>query len=218
MLQESGGGTVAELAKGLEMAPVSVRHHLDILQGDALIRVDRVRRGNVGRPRQVYVLTNEAHEHFPDNFAALADSLMRQMKAVMPPEDLSRALHVVAREMASDLDSDRSFHADEQMTMSLLETRLDTVADFLCERGYLARWERDVDGNYLLHKHNCPYAGVSSEHDELCEMDQQLMNTLLDGCECARTQSIAGNATCCTYRIELPQRAPIALQIEGAPQ
>ena len=44
ILKESGTATVADLAERLEMAPVSVRHHLDILQGDNLIRVGRVER------------------------------------------------------------------------------------------------------------------------------------------------------------------------------
>ncbi len=51
ILKETGGATVAELADRLEMAPVSVRHHLDILQGDGLICIGRVERtGSVGRP------------------------------------------------------------------------------------------------------------------------------------------------------------------------
>ena len=44
ILKERSGATVAELAGCLEMAPVSVRHHLDILQGDNLIRIDRLAR------------------------------------------------------------------------------------------------------------------------------------------------------------------------------
>ena len=61
ILKERNGATVAELADCLEMAPVSVRHHLDILQGDNLICVERLeRKGNVGRPQQVYALTADA--------------------------------------------------------------------------------------------------------------------------------------------------------------
>ena len=76
ILKETEGSTVAELAARLGMAPVSVRHHLDILQGDNLICIARVqRKGCVGRPQQVYVLTPEAGHYFPNNFAALAGNL-----------------------------------------------------------------------------------------------------------------------------------------------
>ena len=76
---------------------------------------------------------------------------------------------------------------------------------FLNVRGYLARWEADEndDGSFLLHKCNCPYAGVSDEHNELCLMDQALINELM-GESCQRVQSMAKDARCCTYRVAGP--------------
>jgi predicted ArsR family transcriptional regulator len=197
ILKETGGATVAELAERLDMAPVSVRHHLDILQGDALIRVGRVERnGAVGRPQQFYVLTADAATLFPDNFAALAAGLVRQLKDVLPPDQVQTAFQAIAHDIAteSDLDSLRKLP---------LERRLERVADFLNQRGYLARWEPvalEAGGGYLLHKYNCPYAGISGEHRELCVMDQMLIDELV-GQHCCRTRSVADNAKCCTYTV-----------------
>jgi predicted ArsR family transcriptional regulator len=196
LLKERNGATVAELADSLNMAPVSVRHHLDILQGDNLICVDRLeRKGNVGRPQQVYALTNVANEHFPDNFAALAAGLVRQLKRVLPPQEVEAAFKALAQDFA----------AKTLPALATLSTtdRLEEVTRFLNERGYLARWEVDEsgeNGSFLLHKCNCPYAGVSDEHNELCLMDQALINELM-GESCQRTQSMANNARCCTYRV-----------------
>ncbi len=193
ILNEAGGATVAELAAQVEMAPVSVRHHLDLLQGDDLIRVDRVKRkGSVGRPRQVYVLTQNADAHFPDNFAALATGLMRQMKAVLPTEHVSRALRTMAHEMAGEFDGSSDDAPDKQMPQ---------IAGFLSERGYQARVE-PTEGGYLVHKHNCPYRGVSAEHRELCQMDGMLINQLT-GQSCEHTQSMVDGAACCTYFVPL---------------
>lgn len=202
ILKETGGATVAELAERLNMAPVSVRHHLDILQGDALIRVGRVERnGAVGRPQQFYVLTAEAAALFPDNFAALAAGLVRQMKGILTPDQLSCAFHALAHEIAAESELNN-------WSQLPLESRLERVTDFLNQRGYLARWEANsvsanggsADGGYLLHKYNCPYAGVSGEHRELCVMDQMLIDELV-GQHCCRTQSVADNANCCTYSV-----------------
>jgi predicted ArsR family transcriptional regulator len=199
LLKEREGATVAELAECLNMAPVSVRHHLDILQGDNLIAVDRLeRKGNVGRPQQVYALTNDANEHFPDNFAALAAGLVRQLKRVLPPEQVEAAFKALAQDFAGNLQP--------ALTDLSTEERLERVTCFLNERGYLARWEVDekgADGSFLLHKCNCPYAGVSDEHSELCLMDQALINELM-GKSCLRIQSMAKDARCCTYRVDAP--------------
>ena len=100
ILKETEGATVAELADQLGMAPVSVRHHLDILQGDNLICIDRVvRKGSVGRPQQLYVLTDEASGYFPNNFAALAGNLARQLKQVLPPDQVQCAFRAMAHEI-----------------------------------------------------------------------------------------------------------------------
>lgn len=205
ILKERSCATVAELADCLQMAPVSVRHHLDILQGDNLIRVERVERsGSVGRPQQVYALTSEAGEHFPDNFAALASGLLRQIKQILPPEQVEQAFKAMAHDFCGAFVAAHLAHLPT-------EERLDQITAFLNERGYFARWEEDSgpEDGYLLHKCNCPYAGVSSEHHELCLMDQALINELV-GRPSARIESMADRGTCCTYRIARDKAEPCA--------
>lgn len=214
ILKRRKSATVGELARHLDMAPVSVRYHLDILQGDNLIQVSKVRReGNVGRPKQLYSLTKEANEHFPDNFAPLTAGLVTQLKKSLPPDQVEAAFCSLGREMAE------AFLEDEDLEERDLEMRLEQVTDFLNDRGYLARWEKEPAPNaedafspeqktegYLLHTFNCPYAGVSSEHRELCQMDLSLMRELV-GRSCCRLDSLAEDGQCCTYRIQVGDAA-----------
>jgi len=197
ILKEANGATVAELADKLAMAPVSVRHHLDILQGDNLILVERIeRKGNVGRPQLIYALTEDATSYFPNNFAALAGNLVRQLKQILPQEQVECAFRSLAHELAGELSR-------EDLAEVTFEMRLERVTTFLNERGYLAHWEQAGDSpeaGYLLHKCNCPYAGVAGQHSELCLMDQTLMDDLL-GKPSKRTTSILMNHRCCTYQI-----------------
>lgn len=216
ILKENGSATVSELAAALGMVPVSVRHHLDILQGDNLISVDRVRRkGSVGRPQQVYALTDQAEEHFPDNFAVLASGLVRQLKAHLPPEQVEASFCALAREIADELPRD-------EMAKLAMPERMQRVTDFLSHKGYLASWEqvnpepsvaqigapqppppvstKTGEDVFLLHTCNCPYARVSSEHEELCLMDQVLVRELL-GESAQRVDSLASGGPRCTYRV-----------------
>lgn len=202
--EQSSGATVAELAERLAMAPVSVRHHLDILQGDNLICVERLeRKGNVGRPQQVYALTVEASSYFPNNFAALAGKLVEQIKLVLPPEQVACAFRAMAQQIAAEYNEGGCHYNDAAGPHDHFQQRLQHITDFLSERGYLARWETMAGSAaevYLLHKHNCPYAGVSNMHHELCLMDQALVNELF-GQSCERVSSVSNGDTCCTYRI-----------------
>ena len=152
ILKERSGATVAELAGCLEMAPVSVRHHLDILQGDNLIRVDRLARtGAVGRPQQVYALTDNADQYFPDNFAALASGLLRQLRQMLPPEKFQVALKAMAQEFGAPLDAG----GDETAPT---ERRLDQIVDFLTERGYLRALGRGRLGMRKFRRRSLPAA------------------------------------------------------------
>lgn len=208
ILKQRGQATVGELAEDLGMAPVSVRYHLDILQGDRLIASAKLRReGTVGRPKQVYSLTEEADEHFPDNFVPLTVGIVRQMKQLLPSEKVEEAFAALAEEMAQPL-------VQESPAEEALEERMKRVVSFLNERGYLARWDPE---KRRLHTHHCPYAGVAAEHRELCCMDLALMESLT-GQPCERVRAIADDEQCCSYQIlSQGERAAAPQKIELMP-
>lgn len=196
IIKEQGDVTVAELAHRLDMAPVSVRHHLDVLQGENLISSPRVRRpGTVGRPQQIYALTDAASAYFPRNHESLAARMLDEIKTVLPAEQLHALFERMADGVARDvhpLPEDAS-----------LDQRIDHAVDFLNERGYLARSEKQ-DDHYLLVTLNCPYAGVAEQHRELCAMDLRLMNHLLGLSPTPITRLSEGGCRC-TYRIDPDQ-------------
>ncbi len=206
ILKENGTATVAELAAELGMAQVSVRHHLDILIGEDLVTASGVRRRNgAGRPSQIYSLAPGASKLFPQAHEALAGEMLREIKAILPPEEVRSIFRRLAERAAREAPS---AHPGQPF-----EERLDQVAEFLSEKGYTARWEQR-EGHYELHTCNCPYAGVAERHPEVCEMDHALVEYLLPGkvhCEGAHTGGVAR----CTYIIEA-QPEKITLQPEMA--
>jgi len=215
IIKEQGDVTVAELARQLDMAPVSVRHHLDVLQGDNLIYSPRVqRRGTVGRPLQIYALTEAAGDYFPRNHQLLAMRLLDEFKSVLPNDQLQAMLERMAESDARLVD----IPADAD-----IEKRLQLTVEFLNDRGYLARYEREQD-HFVLYTLNCPYAGVSEQHRELCAMDLRLisrllgqtpraMNRITDGaCRCA--YQITGQAMPAEAAGAAPRRSAIPLYVE----
>lgn len=193
ILKEKEGATVAELARSLDMAPVSVRHHLDVLQGENLIWTPRVRRrGTVGRPQQVYALTEAANAHFPSNLEAIAVIVLTELKGLVAPERLRQAFERVADRMVEE--------AGGVGQEASLQERLEHVVTFLNEKGYLARLEQQED-DFVLYTLNCPYAGVASEHPELCAMDRRLISQLV-GSTPVPLSRIADGACRCAYRVD----------------
>lgn len=194
ILKTRGQATVTQLGRELGIVPVSVRHHLEILQAESLIRASGVQRqGHVGRPKRVYELTEKANQYFPDNFRGLTRGLLNELKETMPRKQiinlLERATEQSVAEMASDWDADLP-----------IEDRLGKVACCLSKMGYLACWER-VDGSYFVHTLNCPYAGMAEEHGELCEMDLALVQRLT-GDQAKRVARVVDGHHRCSYLVE----------------
>jgi predicted ArsR family transcriptional regulator len=171
ILKSQGTATVAELAEQLNMAQVSVRHHLDILIGEDLVIPASLRRhAGAGRPSQVYALTPEATKLFPQRSTMLANGMLDEMKSVLTAHEVRALLLRLAEKTAGAgprLDPDAP--VDEQLS---------AISDYLTREGYDAHWELH-DDEYELHACNCPYVGVADHHPELCMMDQAIMQHLM---------------------------------------
>jgi predicted ArsR family transcriptional regulator len=189
ILKEEQQATVEDLAQQLELTPMTIRHHLNVLQAQNLVVASKVRRSQkVGRPRLVYTLTEAADELFPHGYGVLARQLVREVKDSVGLEE-TRAIF---RRMAQRIAREGPAPVEGQS----FEDRLEQVSDFLEELGFIIRWEKTDEG-YLLTNINCPYRQVASDHAELCAMDTVLLNNLL-GVDTKRISSLRDGEAACT--------------------
>ncbi len=56
--------------------------------------------------------------------------------------------------------------------------RFTQAVSFLDRHGYRARWEAHLRGPRILLR-NCPYAALLPQHPELCDLDANLLQSLL---------------------------------------
>lgn len=192
ILKREENATVNDLAERLDMAPVSVRHHLDLLISDGLIATVRVQRNTgAGRPQQVYALTPEADAYFPNRYRELANDALAALKQTLPPEALLTTMRDFARRTATQAAPDLSALSVPQ--------RLGIAISLLNDFGYMAGCETS-GGDVVLHTCNCPYANLAGEHQELCHMDLSLVGELT-GLEAERIHHIANGDGRCSYRL-----------------
>ncbi|MBN1316528.1 MAG: ArsR family transcriptional regulator [Anaerolineales bacterium] len=192
ILKRNGEATVDELACMLDLTPVTVRHHLDILRAEGLVRAPAVRRRHgPGRPQFVYTLTEEAADHFPQGYETLADELLREIKATMGEE--------VVKELFDRIAALRLQKAPRIDAKLPLNEKLDILVNYLSNNGFIASWE-EKDGNWFLHASNCPCQSIAMEHPEICVMDKFIMENLV-GVKVKWLQRIADGAYTCIYQI-----------------
>lgn len=199
ILKERGSATVEDLSQELGITPVTVRHHLDVLRSEGLVNEPVVRhRATSGRPQHAYSLTTKAGELFPKNYNGLVAQLLDEVKARYD----SREVNVLFDGMTSRLLAD----APRLLPGEPLEQRLDRAVQFLNQKGYVARWERNLEG-IMVYTCNCPYEGLAGRHPELCNMDINLIASLT-GFASERVCHAACGDDSCSYLIPESALAP----------
>jgi predicted ArsR family transcriptional regulator len=195
ILKKKGDATVDELATVLELTPVTVRHHLDILRADGLVQAPAVRRRHgPGRPQYVYTLTEAAADHFPKAYDQLANDLMAELKAKMEPEAIKEILNNIAQRRLEKAPA-----VDPNLPV---EQRVEIIVDHLSKQGFIANMENS-DGNWHILVSNCPYQNVSSVHNEFCQIDHFILEELTN-LKVKCKERISNGSHNCVYQIQVP--------------
>jgi predicted ArsR family transcriptional regulator len=171
ILKQERQATVEDLAERLGLTPMTIRHHLNVLQAQGLVVTAQVRRmQTVGRPRLVYTLTDAADDHFPQAYGELARHLVSEVKETMGADQTQAVFQRLAERIAREVPPAAPGQSFEE--------RLDQVCLRLRGLGFLFTWAK-TDTGYLLTNANCPYRRVAQEHAEVCSMDVVLLRRLL---------------------------------------
>ncbi len=193
ILKERGTATVEELGAELDLTPVTIRHHLDILRSEGLVQAPKVKRRDApGRPQHIYALTDAADEYFPKNYAGFADLMLHEIRERVEPRELDSILRNMANRMVTQ--------APNALPGESTSQRMERVVRYLTGKGYNADWQ-PVEGGYLLRTHNCPYHDISKDHVEPCVMDMAMISQLL-GQTPQRLDWMAGGNNACAYLIK----------------
>lgn len=188
--------TINELAKAVEINPISVRHHLTNLQVEGLVSGEEERHG-VGRPRLVYFLTEDGMERFPTRYLRLTTRLLSQMKESMPEPVVSKLFAEMADGLAQE-------YADQMKGLSM-EERLNLAKSLLAEEGFTVEWEKD-GGQYRIHEITCPYLQIGQNHPEVCTVDQTLISRML-AVPAEKVQCVLQGDAHCTYVVQAEAKA-----------
>jgi DeoR family suf operon transcriptional repressor len=169
-IQMRGQASIKDVAADLGVTTSAVRMHLAQLQASGAIRADKVREG-VGRPHYAYSLTPEAHNLFYKDYGDLARMLLEEFTETQGPEALQAVLGRVGVRLANK-------YRDRVPGEDLAE-RVRAWAERLDERGVAVEIERTGEG-FVLREYGCPYQNVAVESRAVCEMERQVMVSLLE--------------------------------------
>ncbi|NGQ96952.1 transcriptional regulator [Brevibacillus sp. SYP-B805] len=192
MLKTKGSLSVSDMALELGITEMAVRRHLNTLERDNLITSTLVRQA-MGRPTNVYSLSEEADELFPRNYSHFTLDFLRDLHELDGPEKV---------ELLFRRRENRLEEAYRPLVTGKLEERVATLARLQNEKGYMVEWEKDeATGSYYIKEFNCPIAQIAREFKQACNCELSLFRRVLEA-DVEQTSCMARGGDKCVFQIK----------------
>ncbi|WP_232696792.1 helix-turn-helix transcriptional regulator [Brevibacillus daliensis] len=192
MLKLKGQLSVSDIAQDLGITEMAVRRHLNTLERDNLIQSSLVRQA-MGRPTNVYSLSQEADELFPRNYHDFTLDFLQDIADL----DGEEKINALFRRRKDRLEENyRPFIQGD------LEERVAALAEIQNQKGYMVEWGKDeVTGDYFLKEFNCPISQVAKQFNQACSCELSLFQQVLDT-KVEQSSCIAKGGDKCLYKIK----------------
>lgn len=193
LLKRRGPQTASDLGVVLGVTSEAARQQLLKLATNGLVEASAEARG-VGRPVQLWRLTDSGHARFPDAHAELTLQLIQSVRSELGESSLERLVAAREREM-------RTAYLAELADASGLAQRIERLAAIRTREGYMAEWWAEDDG-YALAENHCPICAAATACQGFCRSELEIFRDVLGpNVEVTRVEHIVGGARRCVYRI-----------------
>jgi predicted ArsR family transcriptional regulator len=195
LLKTRGPQTAGDLGAALDITGEAARQHLVKLAADGLVSPSSEPRG-VGRPAQVWSLTEAGNARFPDTHAELTSQLIGLIRAELGEEALDRLISARAALSAPAYEAALEGASD-------LGERVQRLAAVRTREGYMAESLPEGDA-FLLVENHCPICTAATTCQGFCRAElDQFRRVLGRGVSVEREEHIVGGDRRCAYRVAL---------------
>ena len=193
LLKTRGPLSAAAISRALGMTKEAARQMLHKLTHEGLVQCAAQSTG-VGRPTNVWQLTEQGGALFPDTHGELTVQLIENIRQLFGEEGMSRL--VKAREQST-----RSFYRQQISEDESLATKVKQLAQLRSDEGYMAEWEETEEG-YLLIENHCPICAAATVCQGFCQAELNTFRSVLGPTATVeRVDHIVAGARRCAYRI-----------------
>jgi DeoR family suf operon transcriptional repressor len=198
ILRRRHEATVEDLTKALELAPATVRRHLDILQRDGYVKVRPVRR-ETGRPHYAFSMTEAGEQLFPQHYVRITNRLVEEIMALAPEDTSGKSGKELAGVIFERMTERLARTYGPLVNGATLAERVQQASHFLANEGLNIAAQPDGEG-FLLLGRGCPCRRLASNDREVCAHDQWLLSALLRA-EVEPAPDAANGEGYCAYRV-----------------
>ena len=194
VLKSRGPVGAIPLARALGITEVGVRQHLGKLHEEGLVEFED-QAGEVGRPKRIWQLTAKGHARFPDTHGDLTVSLIDGIRSVFGEAGLDRLIEARQKTMVATYRQALGRYSD-------LGDRVRALARLRTREGYMAEFEKQKDGSFLLIENHCPICAAAKTCQGFCRSEiEQFQAALGVGVAVTRHEHLLSEGRRCAYRI-----------------
>ncbi|WP_145931299.1 helix-turn-helix transcriptional regulator [Yersinia bercovieri] len=148
----------------------------------------------VGRPIQLWQLTEAGNAHFPDGHGELTVQLLRLIRSQLG--DSALELLIDSREQETCNQYYQAMAGAANVT-----ERVERLVAIRTHEGYMAEMQVEADGALLLIENHCPICAAATHCQGFCRAELAVFQQAL-GVPVERVEHILSGARRCTYRIK----------------
>jgi predicted ArsR family transcriptional regulator len=195
LLKTKGPQAASALAQRLHLTAMAVRQHLYRFREEGLVKFSNERRP-VGRPAQIWRLTERAATRFPESHAELTLEMISAIRAAFGEEGLNKLLKERTRRQLRD------YREKMKRAGSGLLERVCALSEIRSAQGYMSECAARADGTILLAENHCPICVAADSCQGLCREELSLFREVLGKkTSVERTDHILAGARRCAYVI-----------------
>jgi predicted ArsR family transcriptional regulator len=155
-----------------------------------------------GRPAKVYSLTPHGRDFFENQYQGLAEDSVDFINQLQG----SKGVKLFAEKRASKIFEK---YVSEIEKSKSLDKKVEKLTEVLTKEGFAATSDKGSGPTHTIQlcQHNCPIAHVAEKHNEFCDAELEMFNSIL-GVNVTRLSTIAKGGNVCTSLIStLPKTA-----------
>lgn len=192
LIKRRGALSIKKACETLDLAASTIRQHLSRLEADGFVD-KRLNRQGVGRPSQMYYLTEKAEIFFENREGTVLAELLRELINSGEKEKVEEFFAA---------NCDRRLERWRRQLFGVPESKkLPTIQNLLEEWGYVPNCRYDEEERLVIELSHCPYPNVANLVPYQCFCEKRLLETLT-GEELTHECSIPEGAASCRFREE----------------
>lgn len=192
LLKKHGPMQASEAGEHLGTTGEAARQQFTKLARDGMVEAHSECRG-VGRPVQRWHLTALGNKRFPDSHAELTVKILTTIRRELGEDAISRI--ITARENEARRD-----YFDKLQGAETLEERIIRLVAIRTEEGYMAQWEKEPEGSWLIIENHCPICSAARMCQGFCRAELELFQTVLNA-SVERVEYLLTDSRRCVYRV-----------------